>query len=151
MRQNRFQIPRVSQCVDLEIMSVAGDRLKNLIEGKLAHRTTADWEARLIPAGVPCSAINNIRELKERHPEVFVTVSLRDGPRDSLHLRMLAAARFVVAGEASDRRRSAAIRRTICVQRPRAAAARRRQRRRDSQHTLWCRLQSPSARARRAY
>lgn len=55
-------------------MSVTGDKLKTLIEGKLAHRTTSEWEALLIPAGVPCSAINNVAELKARHPEVFVTV-----------------------------------------------------------------------------
>jgi crotonobetainyl-CoA:carnitine CoA-transferase CaiB-like acyl-CoA transferase len=53
-----------------------GDKLKTLIEDKLAHRTTAEWEAFLIPAGVPCSAINNVAELKARHPEVFVTVRL---------------------------------------------------------------------------
>lgn len=57
-------------------MSAIGDKLKALIEGKLADRTTAEWEALLIPAGVPCSAINNIAELKARHPEVFVTVRL---------------------------------------------------------------------------
>ena len=54
--------------------SISGDKLKALIEDKLADRTTAEWEALLIPAGVPCSAINNVAELKERHPEVFVMV-----------------------------------------------------------------------------
>ena len=52
-----------------------GDKLKALIEAKLADRTTAEWETLLIPAGVPCSAINNVAELKKRHPEVFVTAS----------------------------------------------------------------------------
>ena len=34
----------------------------------------AEWEAVLIPAGVPCSAINDVAELKRKFPEVFVTV-----------------------------------------------------------------------------
>ena len=33
------------------------DQLKLLIEQRLATQTTAEWEAVLIPAGVPCSAI----------------------------------------------------------------------------------------------
>ena len=49
-------------------------KLKRLIEEQLSARTTAEWEAALIPAGVPCSAINDVAELKRRHPEVFVTV-----------------------------------------------------------------------------
>ena len=68
---------RVSSVLMLKTLdSVTGDKLKTLIESKLAHRTTAEWEALLIPAGVPCSAINNVAELKARHPEVFVTVRL---------------------------------------------------------------------------
>lgn len=48
--------------------------LKALMEAKLKEKTTAEWEAELTPVGVPCSAINDIAQLKERHPEVFVTV-----------------------------------------------------------------------------
>ena len=50
------------------------ERLKELMEARLAAKTTAEWERELIPAGVPCSAINDIAQLKERHPEVFVTI-----------------------------------------------------------------------------
>ena len=50
------------------------DELKALIEGQLRSKTTAEWEAELIPAGVPCSAINDIKQLKQRHPEVFVNI-----------------------------------------------------------------------------
>eukprot|EP01051_Picozoa_sp_SAG22_P007769 SAG22_NODE_559_length_9115_cov_4.969720_3_plen_435_part_00 len=48
--------------------------LNRLIEAKLQAKTTAEWERELVPAGVPCSAINNVKELKARHPEVFVNV-----------------------------------------------------------------------------
>ena len=44
------------------------------IEAKLAARTTEEWEARLVPRGVPCSAINDVAQMKARFPEVFVTV-----------------------------------------------------------------------------
>jgi len=50
------------------------DQLKVRIEQCLASKTTAEWEAVLIPAGVPCSAINDVAELKRKFPEVFVTV-----------------------------------------------------------------------------
>ena len=63
------------------------DALKELMEERLAAKTTAEWEAELVPAGVPCSAINDIAQLKHRHPEVFVTIehptagaSLQAGP-----------------------------------------------------------------------
>lgn len=63
------------------------EELKRLIEEKLAAKTTAEWEAELIPAGVPCSAINDIAALKQKFPEIFVTVehptagpSLQSGP-----------------------------------------------------------------------
>ena len=60
------------------------DLLKQLIQGKLSTKTTAEWESLLIPAGVPCSAINDVADLKERHPEVFVTV---DHPTAGLALQ----------------------------------------------------------------
>ena len=44
------------------------------IEAKLAARTTDEWERRLVPRGVPCSAINDVAQMKARFPEVFVTV-----------------------------------------------------------------------------
>ena len=47
-------------------------RLKALMEARLAERSTAEWEAELIPQGVPCSAINDVAEMKARHPEAFV-------------------------------------------------------------------------------
>ena len=56
------------------------DQLKLLIEQRLATQTTAEWEAVLIPAGVPCSAINDVAELKRKFPEVFVTVEHQPYP-----------------------------------------------------------------------
>ena len=50
------------------------EELKRLIEGRLKGKSTAEWEAELVPKGVPCSAINDIAQLKQRHPEVFVTI-----------------------------------------------------------------------------
>lgn len=40
--------------------------LNALIEEKLSAKTTAEWEAELIPQGVPCSAINDVATLKVR-------------------------------------------------------------------------------------
>jgi crotonobetainyl-CoA:carnitine CoA-transferase CaiB-like acyl-CoA transferase len=37
-------------------------------------RTTQEWEAVFVPAGVPASAINDVQALRSKHPEVFVRV-----------------------------------------------------------------------------
>ena len=37
-------------------------------------KTTEEWEAILVPAGVPASAINDVDALQKKHPEVFVRV-----------------------------------------------------------------------------
>jgi len=50
------------------------DALKARMEEKLKKKTTEAWEKKLIPLGVPCSAINSIADLKDKHPEVFVEV-----------------------------------------------------------------------------
>ena len=55
------------------------ERRQKLIDKLLGAPTyvtsfTDFWQAALIPEGVPCSAINDVAELKARHPEVFVTV-----------------------------------------------------------------------------
>ena len=54
---------------------VANDQaLRAILEGVLADKTTAEWEAALIPRGVPVSAINDVARVKERFPEAFVEV-----------------------------------------------------------------------------
>ena len=65
------------------------------------------WEAELIPAGVPCSAIADVQQLKARHPEVFVTIdhptagaSLQAGaPFAFSHAEVDYAARAPLLGE----------------------------------------------------
>ena len=44
------------------------ERSRPLMEARLAAKTTAEWERELIPAGVPCSAINDIAQLKRAPP-----------------------------------------------------------------------------------
>lgn len=51
------------------------DALRAILEGALAERTTAEWEALLVPQGVPASAINDVAQVKERFPEAFVEVA----------------------------------------------------------------------------
>ncbi|HJP15177.1 MAG TPA: CoA transferase [Nitrospinota bacterium] len=48
--------------------------LREVLEEILKGRTTAEWEAFLIPKGVTVSAINDVAQVKERFPEVFVEV-----------------------------------------------------------------------------
>ena len=48
--------------------------LREIIEGVLRSRTTAEWEALLIPQGVPVNAINGVAEVKARFPEAFTEV-----------------------------------------------------------------------------
>ena len=50
------------------------DALRVELERTLAHRSTREWEEKLIPAGVPCSAICSIGDVKRRFPEAFVRV-----------------------------------------------------------------------------
>ena len=50
------------------------DALRAILEEALARRTTAEWEERLVPRGVPASAINDVARVKERFPEAFVEV-----------------------------------------------------------------------------
>ena len=40
--------------------------LDELLAGALQGRTTAEWEALLVPLGVPASAINDVAALKRR-------------------------------------------------------------------------------------
>ena len=49
-------------------------KLKAHIEDALKKKTTEEWEKELIPLGVPCSAINDIKTFKEKHPECFVEI-----------------------------------------------------------------------------
>ncbi len=48
--------------------------LREVLEDILKERTTAEWEAFLIPKGVTVSAINDVAQVKERFPEAFVEV-----------------------------------------------------------------------------
>ena len=54
---------------------VANDAaLRTILEEILTRKTTADWEKLLIPQGVTVSAINDVAQVKEQFPEVFVEV-----------------------------------------------------------------------------
>ena len=48
--------------------------LRAILEQTLARRTTREWEEQLIPAGVPCSAICSIGDVKRRFPDAFLQV-----------------------------------------------------------------------------
>ncbi|MEE9257556.1 MAG: CoA transferase [bacterium] len=48
--------------------------LREVLEGILKEKTTAEWEEFLIPRGVTVSAINDVAQVKERFPEAFVEV-----------------------------------------------------------------------------
>lgn len=50
------------------------DALREVLEDILSEKTTGEWEADLIPRGVTVSAINDVAQVKERFPEVFVEV-----------------------------------------------------------------------------
>ncbi|MEE9255775.1 MAG: CaiB/BaiF CoA-transferase family protein, partial [bacterium] len=50
------------------------EALRGILEEILKARTTAEWEAFLIPQGVTVSAINDVAQVKERFPEAFVEV-----------------------------------------------------------------------------
>ena len=49
--------------------------LREVLEGILKEKTTAEWEEFLIPRGVTVSAINDVAQVKERFPEAFVEVN----------------------------------------------------------------------------
>lgn len=51
-----------------------GPALREILEGILLARTTAEWEDFLIPRGVPVNAINDVAQAKERFPEAFAEV-----------------------------------------------------------------------------
>ena len=48
--------------------------LRAVLEQTLARRATREWEELLIPAGVPCSAICSIGDVKRRFPDAFLRV-----------------------------------------------------------------------------
>lgn len=77
---------------------VANDAALRAILGAIFRaRTTAEWEALLIPRGVPVNAINDVAEVKARFPEAFAEVR-----HPAAGAALLPASPLAFAGEAPD-------------------------------------------------